>query len=451
VQRFAFAPGDELAAISATQSVTYFVVATLEPTASDQIPASFQIVFDPDAASVVRDRANGATVSINDTQPITIGPVRAAGPTASLGVVAYPTSIIADGVSTSVVTVTVLDAHGQWVVDGTSVTFTTTLGTLPANPYVTSTSSGLVTTVLTSSTSAGTALITASADSHFMTAVVTFTAGSPHHVAISPPVTVLTPVATQAFVAATYDRYDNVISGLTYTWTVVNGGGTIDASGVFTAGTAPGAYANTVRATANGVSGTASVTVTVGALDHVVVSPPSVTLVPGGIQPFAAAGYDQYSNVISGLTYTWTVVNGGGTVDASGVFTAGTAPGAYANTVRATANGVSGTASVTVTVGALDHVVVSPPSVTLVPGGIQPFAAAGYDRYENVVSGLTYTWTVANGGGTIDASGVFTAGTVPGAYPNTVQATANGVSGYATVVVEEEWFYTFLPLISRDR
>ena len=68
-----------------------------------------------------------------------------------------------------------------------------------------------------------------------------------------------------------------------------------------------------------------------------------------------------------------------------------------------------------------------------------------------MISGLTYTWTVVNDGGTIDASGVFTAGSAVGPCANTVRATANGASGYATVVVEEEWYCTFLPQISRDR
>jgi len=56
-------------------------------------------------------------------------------------------------------------------------------------------------------------------------------------------------------------------------------------------------------------------------------------------------------------------------------------------------------------------VTVNPPSVTLAPGGTQQFAAT--------VRGTTdprVTWVLPNGGGTISATGFFTAGTTPGSY-----------------------------------
>ncbi len=91
VQSFSFVSGDELVAVSATQTITYFVVATMEITASEQSPFVFQVVFDPDEASVVKDRVNGASVSIIDTQPITIT-VDGGGPAFSLS----PSSVEAD-------------------------------------------------------------------------------------------------------------------------------------------------------------------------------------------------------------------------------------------------------------------------------------------------------------------------------------------------------------------
>ena len=85
----------------------------------------------PDAADTDNGQAKikfqGPTVSINDPRPITIGPVQAV-----VGLIADPTAIPADGLSTSVLTATVLDTDGDWVVDGTVVTFTTSLGAFPS-------------------------------------------------------------------------------------------------------------------------------------------------------------------------------------------------------------------------------------------------------------------------------------------------------------------------------
>jgi hypothetical protein len=191
---------------------------------------------------------------------------------------------------------------------------------------------------------------------------------------------------------------------------------------------------------------TVSVTVT-GLLDYIVVTPMSVTLTPGETQLFTARGYDQYNNEVSGLSFTWDVVNGGGVIDSSGVFTAGTVAGVYTDTVWATAEGITGTASVTITTGVLDHVVVDPPLVTLAPRETQLFTARGYDQYNNEVSGLSFTWDVVNGGGVIDSSGLFAAGTTMGVYTDTVRAAAEGISGYASVMISDEQHVIFLALV----
>ena len=66
---------------------------------------------------------------------------------------ANPTSIPADGSSTSLITLTAEDANGNPVADGTVVNFYTTHGTL--SPATGVTSNGVTTTVLTSSAGAG--------------------------------------------------------------------------------------------------------------------------------------------------------------------------------------------------------------------------------------------------------------------------------------------------------
>lgn len=84
-----------------------------------------------------------------------------------------PTSIVGDGVTTSTLTFTVKRADGTPVV-GAVVTWSTTLGTLPAGTTTTN-SSGVTTKVLTSAASTGTATVTASTPGATKTTTVTFT------------------------------------------------------------------------------------------------------------------------------------------------------------------------------------------------------------------------------------------------------------------------------------
>ena len=94
--------------------------------------------------------------------------------------------------------------------------------------------------------------------------------------------------------------------------------------------------------------------------------------------------------------------------------------------------------TVTTTAGALDHVVITPASATVVVGATQQFTAQGYDASNVAISGLTYTWSVIASGGSIGiTTGLFQAGTITGIYPNTVQVstTQGSVTKTATVSV----------------
>jgi len=182
-------------------------------------------------------------------------------------------------------------------------------------------------------------------------------------------------------------------------------------------------------------------------LDHVLVTPASATLAVGGTQQFSAQGYDVNNVAIPGLTYYWGVaVVGAGTITQAGLFTAGSIVGSYANAVQAIAVQDSiavkvAYAPVTVTAVAstLDHVAITPTSATLAVGGTQQFAAQGYDSTNVAIPGLTYYWSVVvAGAGTITQAGLFTAGTIPGVYPNAVQGIAvqgNAIVKYATASV----------------
>ncbi|MBN9391142.1 MAG: IPT/TIG domain-containing protein [Chloroflexi bacterium] len=80
------------------------------------------------------------------------------------------------------------------------------------------------------------------------------------------------------------------------------------------------------------------------------------------------------------------------------------------------------------------RVTISPTTATVPFGSGFQFSATAYDASDNVLPGATFNWSVANGGGVIDANGVFT-GTASGTYNNTVVAANSGKTATATVTV----------------
>ncbi len=97
-------------------------------------------------------------------------------PPTSVSVGASPSSALANGIATVSITATVNSNSGHPVADGTTVTFTTTLGTLPGGTvYMTTTTAGVATAVLTSPETVGTATVTATAGAAQGTVDVVFT------------------------------------------------------------------------------------------------------------------------------------------------------------------------------------------------------------------------------------------------------------------------------------
>ncbi len=276
--------------------------------------------------------------------------------------------------------------------------------------------------------------VQASAGSISATATVTVTPGPLASITVTPNPSTLSVSLTTQFSATGRDANGNAVS-ISPAWSVVNGGGSIGGAGLFTAGTTPGTYTNTVQATSGGFSGTATVTVTAGALATIEVTPATATLAISNSQQFTAVGRDVGGNVVA-INPTWAVVAGGGSVDiATGMFTAGTTSGTYTNSVRASVGNLAGFATVHVTSGALASITVSPSPVSVQTNGTQQFVAVGRDGSGNVFV-ITPVWSIVNGGGTIDANtGMFTAGNTAGSFNGTVKATSGAVSGTASVTV----------------
>jgi len=175
-------------------------------------------------------------------------------------------------------------------------------------------------------------------------------------------------------------------------------------------------------------------------LTSITVSPATASVQTTGTQQFSATGLDQFGQPMSPQpTFTWSVT-GGGTIDASGLFTAGGTPGGPF-TVSAKSGGVTGTASVTVT---------SPPqpdfSFTVTPSSqsVKRGSTATYTITITQLNGFTGSITFSLSGQPSGSTGTFSPnGTSATSVTLTIQTpsttakktynlTVTGVSGSLT-------------------
>jgi hypothetical protein len=263
---------------------------------------------------------------------------------------------------------------------------------------------------------------------------VTVTAGAISAVEVLPRVANVNVGQATTFTARAFDALGNQVPGQA-TWSVTAGGGVIKpTTGVLTASTTAGTFANTVRATFGTVFGTSTVIVEPGPAIRLEVAPSTVTLAPGGTTTFSTRAYDANNNTVV-LPVTWTANSSAGSITQGGVFVAGNAPGTYPAAVTASAaGGLTAQASVSVNAAALARLVLTPTVASTTVGGSIQFSAVGQDSAGRAVP-ATVNWSVVSGGGTVTSAGIFTAGSIPGTFANTVRAEANGITAFASVTV----------------
>jgi hypothetical protein len=204
------------------------------------------------------------------------------------------------------------------------------------------------------------------------------------------------PVVGTAAILSVLGADDNGESNLTYTWATT---GTPPAAVTFTSNGTNAAKATTAMFIAAGTYSlqvtvkdqggltalsAASVTVT-AKVTSIVITPATASVSMSATQQFTAVARNQFSQALSPQpTFTWAV-SGGGSIDASGLFTAGTTSGGPF-TVTASSGGVSGTASIAV-LPAPTRVVVYQID-TGSTSGTSPFSADTYGS-----GGTTYSVT----------------------------------------------------------
>ena len=267
------------------------------------------------------------------------------------------------------------------------------------------------------------------------TQIETVTAASLDHLVLSPSTAAITAGGSEAFTAQGQDVYNNSLGDVTSstTFTITPDGSCTGAS--CTATVADASSHHTVTGTDSGKTGTASLTVDAAALDHLVLSPSTAAITAGGSQTYTAQGEDLYNNSLGDVTSstTFTMTPDGSCTGAS--CTATVADASSHHTVTGTDSGKTGTASLTVNAGALDHLVLSPPTPTIMAGGSQAFTAQGQDVYNNSVGDVTSatTFTIAPDGSCTVAS--CTATVADASSHHTVTGTDSGKTGTASLTV----------------
>ena len=247
----------------------------------------------------------------------------------------------------------------------------------------------------------------------------------------------------QLFSVEPVDSFANPISAAQITWKVVGDIGTISTGGLLSTGTVAGTFVGGVTATAvlGAVSAGTSATVIVNPDPFDNLSIRIVEVAAGAttqLQPLLA---DLHGNPVIGVTVNWTVLDGNvGSIDSSGLLTAGEVAGSFPGSMEAEGSHSTviraSSGDVVIAPGPLDQVVIAPGSVEIGMKMTQQYVAVGADKFGNRISGLVFTWSVQTGG-IINPIGLFSAGTDPGTYVDTIKATATheGITRSATATV----------------
>lgn len=405
---------------------------------------------------------NTATATVTGLASATFTATGTAGAAATIAIVAGDAQTAAAGTAVAAApSVRVRDANGN-AVAGASVVFTTESGGgSVTGGTVTTDAAGLATMgSWTLGTSAGTNTLLASTGAlpavrFTATARAAAAASVTKHTGDSLSATVGTATVVAPAVLVR-DAFGNPVAGVTVTFAVAGGGGSVGASsattdaagiasaGSWTLGTVAGA--NTVTAT---VAGLAAATFTATSTPAL---PATITKVQGDAQ-VATAGTavdvvpgvrvtDAYANPVAGVQVSFAVATGGGSItgataitNASGVaavgsWTLGTTAGL--NTLTASTPGVApATFSATGIAGAAAGLAIfGGNGGTAQVGTTRELAVRAADIHGNGVEGLAVTWGVSAGvaspaGSITDANGVARTTWTFGAAAGTQTASAS--------------------------
>jgi len=225
------------------------------------------------------------------------------------------------------------------------------------------------------------------------------------------------------------DASGNVLIGRSIAWKSSNTTvATVSSSGLVQAVAAGSA---TITATSEGISGSGTITATQVAVASVTVTLNAASLTTGQSTQASAVTKDASGNVLTGRTIAWSSSNTAiATVSSSGLVQA---VGAGSASIRGTSEGVTGSASLTVSLAPVASVTLSPTGMSLPVGSTGQITATLKDASGNTLTGRTVTWSSGTPSvATVSASGLVAA---VAAGSSTITATSEGVNGSIGVTV----------------
>jgi len=304
---------------------------------------------------------------------------------------------------------------------------------LPGRPVTWSISSTAIASVsatgLITAIASGGAVVTAASEGRTAVVAVTVSTVPIATIAVTPSTDTVVVNQTLQLTAVAKDAQGGTLTGRTMAWITSDASrATVSSTGLVT-GVSPGAV--TITASAEGKTGTASITIKDKPVGAVILSPAQVSIETGQTRQLTAQVTDDQGNALTGRPITYTSDNSAvATVSSAGLVT-GVAIGAAK--ITATSEGKSGTSDVTVTPVAVANVQISPPTADLVIGQSTTLAAVPTDSKGNVLGGRSASWI--SGGpsvATVSQTGVVTAVGVGSAV---IFATVEGKTGSASVSV----------------
>ena len=246
-------------------------------------------------------------------------------------------------------------------------------------------------------------------------------------VTVEPPNPVVGVGAQAPLTPVPKDANGNTLTNRAFTWATSDAAvATVDAQGVVTgvaAGTAQ------ITATAEGKSGSVTLTVSTAPVASVTITPSSTTLNTGATTTLTGAAFDAGGAPLPGRVFAWSSeMPGIAAVTSLGVVH-GITPGTAA--ITGTSEGKTATATVTVILAPVASVTVTPATGTVGLGASLQLTATVKDAGGNTLTGRAITWQSSNTlavavSGTGLARGV-------GQGDAIITATSEGISGTAAI------------------
>jgi len=439
IQTLTFTNDDPWVRQTVTNTRYYFVVAEIQTGAAAQTPDQMVVTFDPDADSIVWDRAEDTSVSIQDTMPVSTGVITLIGPATH---VVIETEADGTGQEVGDVSLTAGDSltvyaiardAGEHFIENVAVTWT-----------LTNTTGGVVSSDLVpagddrSATFTGHLVGTTQIEAQHatlggdVTGVITVTPGAPASIALTVVPDETTVDSSMALTATVRDQHDNPVpdASVSFTATLPTGVLTPDADTTDAVGeahstltaTSPGT--GVVTATVNGLQAASPVTFTVGALDHIVLSPASATITAGLSQTYTAEAFDSSGHSLGDVTASTDFSISAG-ADGECVDNVCTARKVGTWTVTGVYQGKQDDASLTVEPGELHHFSVDAPDSGQA-GTPFTVTVTARDQFENVITGFAADVSLSTDAGTISPTVAPAAEFVNGVWQGQVTISQQG-------------------------